>query len=74
MAAEKREWFIRKNGYFYRPDRAGYTQEPAAAGLYTEAEARAETRIERTISAHHASEFAPDIRHMRDLVQRFDFI
>lgn len=53
-----REWVIRKNGYFYRANRSGYTQEITAAGLYTEAEAKAEARIEpRGISAHLASEF-----------------
>lgn len=69
-----REWFIRKSGAFYRPNRAGYTYFPTQAGLYTEDEARAEARVENTISAHHASEFADQIRQVRSDVERFDFI
>lgn len=54
-----RDWLIRKNGYFYRPNRCGYTQEVIAAGLYTEAEARAVALVEpESISAHHISEWA----------------
>lgn len=53
------DWVIRKAGYFYRPNRAGYTQEISAAGLYTEAEAKAEAAIEPWhMSAHPASEFS----------------
>lgn len=70
----RREWMIRKSGYFYRPGRCGYTSEAIAAGLYTEAEATAEARIEDTISAHHASEFASDVRRARSLIERFTFI
>lgn len=55
-----RDWVIRKNGYFYRANRSGYTQEIVAAGLYTEAEAKAEARIEG-ITAHRASEFIADM-------------
>jgi hypothetical protein len=54
-----RDWVIRKNGYFYRPGRCGYTQEICAAGRYTEAEAKAEARVEKSISAHLATEFRP---------------
>ena len=41
-----RNWVIRKNGYFYRPGRAGYTGSLAEAGRYTEAEAKAEASVE----------------------------
>jgi len=74
-AAEGREWFIRKSGYLYRPDRKGYTTCPIAAGLYTQAEAEAEERVEpATITAVHASEYAAEIVRLRDAVRRFDFI
>lgn len=45
----ERTWLIRKGGYFYRPDRAGYTSSIADAGRYTEAEAKAEVTIEPAI-------------------------
>lgn len=52
------DWVIRKSGYFYRPNRSGYTPCIAEAGRYTEAEARAEAAIEPSrMSAHPASEF-----------------
>lgn len=54
-----RNWVIRKNGYFYRANRSGYTAEVSAAGLYTEQEARAEANAEPgRITAHPRSEFA----------------
>lgn len=68
----KRDWLIRKSGYFYRPDRSGYTQEVVAAGLYTEAEAKRAARIEDSISALHVSEFRNEIEHARDLIRRFN--
>lgn len=68
----KRDWLIRKSGYFYRPDFSGYTQEVVAAGLYTEAEAKRESQIEDTISALHVSEFRSEIENVRDLVRRFN--
>jgi hypothetical protein len=55
-ASEPREWLIRKRGYYYRPDRAGYTSSVDEAGRYTEAEAKAEAAIEPSImSAVHQS-------------------
>lgn len=75
MAQEPREWLIRKGGYFYRPERAGYTSDVIEAGLYTENEARNEARIEpHNISAHHASEYARQINKARTNVARFAFI
>lgn len=54
---EAREYLIRKNGYFYRPNRAGYTLEKAAAGLYTRAEADREAAIEpENFTVLHESE------------------
>lgn len=54
------QWVIRKRGYFYRPNRAGYTDDINQAGLYSEQDARAEAAIEPwQISAHHVDEFAP---------------
>lgn len=58
QVAEGKSWVIRKTGYFYRANRAGYTQEISAAGLYTEAEAKAEATVEPgRITAHPLSEF-----------------
>jgi hypothetical protein len=54
------EWLIKKRGYYYRADKAGYTARLEDAGLYTEADAKAEARIEpEVMSAHHISEFRP---------------
>jgi hypothetical protein len=56
--SDKREWVIRKRGYFYRPNRAGYTSNINEAGRYTQAEATAEERVEpMLITAHLACEF-----------------
>lgn len=56
------EWLIKKRGYFYRADKAGYTARLEDAGLYTEAVAKAEASIEPSVmSAHHISEF-PTLR------------
>lgn len=53
-------WLIRKGGYFYRPNRSGYTGTKAEAGRYTEEEASAEHRNHpHYISAMPASE-VPD--------------
>lgn len=43
---EPREYLIAKKGYFYRPNRAGYTKSAFAAGLYTRSEALREARVE----------------------------
>lgn len=60
--AQRPEWLIKKRGYFYRADKAGYTARLEDAGLYTEADAKAEAGIEPWVmSAHHISEF-PTLR------------
>lgn len=54
------DWVIRKAGYFYRPNRAGYTSDIREAGRYSEVEAKREAEIEPWhMSAHLASEFEP---------------
>lgn len=45
-AGEIRVWLIKKDGYYYRPNRSGYTREASAAGRYTRAEADREASIE----------------------------
>lgn len=65
-----REWLIRKAGYYYRPNRAGYTSEKAEAGRYTKAEADLEAAIEPwRMSAVHESE-VPETTPVADLVER----
>ena len=55
--ADAREWLIRKNGYFYRPNKSGYTLEKAAAGRYTKADADREAAIEpHNFTVMHESE------------------
>lgn len=46
QSGQEAVWLIRKGGYFYRPNRAGYTSSWAEAGRYTKAEAEAEAAIE----------------------------
>lgn len=52
-----RIWYIRKGGYFYRPNASGYTEEPAAAGRYTYEEALAHTSNARGVTMHKISEW-----------------
>jgi hypothetical protein len=57
--ADLARWLIVKRGYFYRPNRSGYTQSKARAGRYTEAEARREAEIEpASMSAVHEDDAA----------------
>lgn len=68
---EPREYLIRKNGYFYRPNRAGYTLEKAAAGLYTRAEADLEAAIEpENFTVLHESEVedAPQAVNLKEQI------
>lgn len=44
--AEARDYLIIKGGYYYRPNRAGYTSEVSSAGRYTQSEAEREARVE----------------------------
>jgi hypothetical protein len=59
MSAEPRDWLIRKRGYYYRPDRAGYTASWHEAGRYTEAEAKAEATVESSIGAWQQDTIRP---------------
>lgn len=43
---EQREWLIRKDGYFYRPNCQGYTTSKFEAGRYTRSKAEAEAAVE----------------------------
>jgi hypothetical protein len=64
--SEKREWLIRKGGYYYRPNRAGYTTRKAEAGRYTKSEALAEVAVEPWhMSAVHKSVVPDDAGHSR---------
>lgn len=65
--SEPREYLIRKNGYFYRPNRSGYTMEKVAAGRYTKEEADREAAIEpANFTVLHESE-VPDAAEVVDL-------
>jgi hypothetical protein len=60
-ASAPREWLIQKGSYFYRENRAGYTDKKAEAGRYTEAEAKREAAIEPShMSAVHQDAIADD--------------
>jgi hypothetical protein len=55
-------YLLIKNGYFYRPGRAGYTASKAEAGVYSRQEAEEACRLSDKVSmlAHdHAEEVAP---------------
>lgn len=56
----RREWLILRRGYWYRPDRAGYTRLKAAAGRYTEEEAKREAAIEPAIMQAVHQDKVPD--------------
>ena len=75
QATEPRDHLILKDGYYYRPNRAGYTQDVTAAGRYTKAEAEREAQVEPWhMRAVPLSEFrVPSLEvfacaaHLRDL-------
>lgn len=46
METDAPVWLIKKGGYYYRPNRSGYTREVSAAGRYTRVEADREAAIE----------------------------
>lgn len=57
---EPREWLIRKDGYYYRPNCQGYTTRKIEAGRYTKQKADAEAAVEPWhMSAIHQDE-VPD--------------
>lgn len=59
--SEAREWLIRKDGYFYRPNKSGYTTSKFEAGRYTKDDAEREAAIEPWhMSAIHQSEWPDD--------------
>lgn len=65
--AERREWLIRKDGYFYRPNCQGYTTRKIEAGRYTKAKAEAEASVEPWhMSAVHQDDI-PDEPAVADL-------
>lgn len=59
-ASSPADWLIRKGGYFYRPNKAGYTTRKSEAGRYTEADAKAEAQIEPGMKAIRAEEWPDD--------------
>jgi len=40
-----KEYFIKKGGYYYRPNSCGYTEMACKAGLYTKEEAKQPERL-----------------------------
>lgn len=56
----KKEWLIKKGGYFYRPNKCGYTTSKLEAGRYTKEDAEREAAVEPChMSAIHESD-VPD--------------
>lgn len=56
-----REWLIRKDGYFYRPNKSGYTTKKHEAGRYEREDAEQEARIEPWhMKAVHQDEWPDD--------------
>jgi hypothetical protein len=55
-----RIWFIRKGGYFYRPNAAGYTESISEAGHYTYEEALAHVTKARGVTMGKISEWPPE--------------
>jgi hypothetical protein len=70
---ERREWLIRKDGYFYRPNCQGYTTRKIEAGRYTKAKAEAEAAVEPWhMSAVHQDEVPdePAVADLNDTISR----
>lgn len=57
MADEARDYVIRKNGYFYRPEARGYCADVEAAGRWTHSDAIAYKNGAEGVSIHHLREF-----------------
>lgn len=56
-----RQWLIRKDGYFYRPNFRGYTTAKHEAGRYTKADAEREASVEPWhMKAMHEDEWPDD--------------
>ena len=49
-------YFIKRNGYWYRPGASGYTPSLAYAGLYSEDEAKSREDAAAGVSIHPLSE------------------
>jgi len=63
---EPLEWLIRKSGYFYRPNKRGYTSSLHEAGRYTESDAKSEAAVEpNNMTAIH-------IRELKDITPEPD--
>lgn len=52
------DWVVRKGGYFYRPNAAGYTSDILQAGFYDERSAKAHAHDCEGVTAHPVSEFS----------------
>lgn len=59
--SERKEWLIRKGGYYYRANKSGYTTLACEAGRYTPSDAHEEALIEPWhMKAIHESEVPDD--------------
>ena len=45
--SELKNYFIKKGGYYYRPNSCGYTERVHQAGLYTKEEAQESERLSK---------------------------
>lgn len=57
MTSPATDYVIRKGGYFYRPNKAGYCASVYEAGRYTQADAEAEAVHCPEVSAHPLSDW-----------------
>lgn len=61
MSSDPREYLIRKDGYYYRPNCSGYTTSKFEAGRYTKAEAERAAAVEPWhMSAIHQDDVEDD--------------
>jgi len=54
-------YFVRKNGYYYRPNSRGYTSSPLEAGRYSKEDAETHIDERAGVSIVRASEVMPDM-------------